>query len=99
MLFCKYCDEVITFSFEYNIRNISTYFQSFQFCLMGHNFCLRLHGSDRSLPDIGWTLKRLKLPRPKSESNFASQDMPSSLNRNGGDHIGRINFQKSDSLQ
>lgn len=33
----------------------------------------RLHGSDHSLNELGRTLKRLTLPRPKSENNFASQ--------------------------
>lgn len=33
----------------------------------------RLRSSDRSLQELGRTLRRLTLPRPKSENNFASQ--------------------------
>ncbi|XP_065166644.1 potassium/sodium hyperpolarization-activated cyclic nucleotide-gated channel 2 isoform X9 [Atheta coriaria] len=56
----------------------------------------RLHASDRSLQELGRTLQKLTtLPRPKSENNFASQDIP--LTR-GGDHNGRPSFHKSDTF-
>ncbi|XP_068896096.1 potassium/sodium hyperpolarization-activated cyclic nucleotide-gated channel 2 isoform X10 [Tenebrio molitor] len=55
----------------------------------------RLHASDRSLQELGRTLQRLTLPRPKSENNFASQDMP--LTR-GSEHNGRPSFHKSDTF-
>ncbi|XP_074036756.1 potassium/sodium hyperpolarization-activated cyclic nucleotide-gated channel 2 isoform X5 [Leptinotarsa decemlineata] len=55
----------------------------------------RLHASDRSLQEIGWNLQKLTLPRPKSENNFASQEM--SLTR-VGEHNGRISFHKSDTF-
>ncbi|XP_015837519.1 potassium/sodium hyperpolarization-activated cyclic nucleotide-gated channel 3 isoform X8 [Tribolium castaneum] len=54
----------------------------------------RLHSSERSLQELGRTLQRLTLPRPKSENNFASQDMP--LAR--GEHNGRPSFHKSDTF-
>ncbi|XP_049817911.1 potassium/sodium hyperpolarization-activated cyclic nucleotide-gated channel 2 [Aethina tumida] len=61
----------------------------------------RLHSSDRSLQElgseivsIGRTLQKLTLPRPKSENNFASQDMP--LTR--GSENGRPSFHKSDTF-
>ncbi|KAJ8925813.1 hypothetical protein NQ315_009663 [Exocentrus adspersus] len=53
----------------------------------------RLHASERSLQDLGRTLQRLTLPRPKSENNFASQDLTRS-----GDHNGRPSFHKSDTF-
>lgn len=55
----------------------------------------RLNASDRSLHELGRTLKRLTLPRPKSENNFASQDIP--LQR-GSEHNGRPSFHKSDTF-
>ncbi|XP_031329265.1 potassium/sodium hyperpolarization-activated cyclic nucleotide-gated channel 2 isoform X3 [Photinus pyralis] len=55
----------------------------------------RLHVSDRSLHELGRTLKRLTLPRPKSENNFASQDIP--LQR-GSENNGRPSFHKSDTF-
>nr|XP_022910908.1 potassium/sodium hyperpolarization-activated cyclic nucleotide-gated channel 2 isoform X1 [Onthophagus taurus] len=55
----------------------------------------RLHASDRSLNDLGRTLQKLTLPRPKSENNFASQDIP--LQRTNG-HNGRPSFHKSDTF-
>lgn len=55
----------------------------------------RLHSSDRSLNDLGRTLQKLTLPRPKSENNFASQDIP--LTRANG-HNGRPSFHKSDTF-
>lgn len=55
----------------------------------------RLHASDRSLHELGRTLQRLTLPRPKSENNFASQDIP--LTR-GSEHNGRPSFHKSDTF-
>lgn len=55
----------------------------------------RLHVSDRSLHELGRTLKRLTLPRPKSENNFASQDIP--LQR-GSENNGRRSFHKSDTF-
>ncbi|KAJ3648860.1 hypothetical protein Zmor_020631 [Zophobas morio] len=55
----------------------------------------RLHASDRSLQELGRTLQRLTLPRPKSENNFASQDM--AMTR-GGEHNGRPSFHKSDTF-
>ncbi|KAF5304809.1 hypothetical protein FQR65_LT07826 [Abscondita terminalis] len=55
----------------------------------------RLNVSDRSLHELGRTLKRLTLPRPKSENNFASQDIP--LQR-GSEHNGRPSFHKSDTF-
>lgn len=56
----------------------------------------RLHCSDRSLQELGRTLQRAPLPRPKSENNFASQDIP--LNRTGCEHNGRPMFHKSDTF-
>ncbi|XP_018563063.1 potassium/sodium hyperpolarization-activated cyclic nucleotide-gated channel 2 isoform X2 [Anoplophora glabripennis] len=53
----------------------------------------RLHASERSLQDLGRTLQRLTLPRPKSENNFASQDLTRS-----SDHNGRPSFHKSDTF-
>ncbi|KAK4885785.1 hypothetical protein RN001_002056 [Aquatica leii] len=55
----------------------------------------RINVSDRSLHELGRTLKRLTLPRPKSENNFASQDIP--LQR-GSEHNGRPSFHKSDTF-
>lgn len=55
----------------------------------------RLNASDRSLQELGRTLKRLNLPRPKSENNFASQDIP--LQRSS-DNNGRPSFHKSDTF-
>lgn len=55
----------------------------------------RLHTSDRSLNELGRTLQKLTLPRPKSENNFASQDIP--LTRANG-HSGRPSFHKSDTF-
>ncbi|XP_044735484.1 potassium/sodium hyperpolarization-activated cyclic nucleotide-gated channel 2 isoform X2 [Chrysoperla carnea] len=54
--------------------------------------------SERSLHDLGRTLTRMTLPRPKSENNFASQqEIP--LNRtNGSDSNGRPMFHKSDTF-
>lgn len=54
--------------------------------------------SERSLHDLGRTLTRMTLPRPKSENNFASQqEIP--LNRtNGTDSNGRPMFHKSDTF-
>ncbi|XP_025833099.1 potassium/sodium hyperpolarization-activated cyclic nucleotide-gated channel 2-like isoform X4 [Agrilus planipennis] len=55
----------------------------------------RLHASDRSLHELGRTLKKLALPRPKSENNFASQDIP--LTRSS-ENSGRPSFHKSDTF-
>lgn len=55
----------------------------------------RLHASERSLQELGRTLQKLTLPRPKSENNFASQDMP--LTR-GSQSNGRPPFHKSDTF-
>lgn len=62
---------------------------------MSNDSVSRLHGSDRSLHELGRTLQRLTLPRPKSENNFASQDIPLSK---GNDHNGRPSFHKSDTF-
>ncbi|XP_017769338.1 PREDICTED: potassium/sodium hyperpolarization-activated cyclic nucleotide-gated channel 3 isoform X8 [Nicrophorus vespilloides] len=57
----------------------------------------RLHSSDHSLQELGRTLQKMStLPRPKSENNFASQDIP--LSRGGNDHNGRPPFHKSDTF-
>lgn len=57
-----------------------------------------LRCSDHSLQELGRTLHhRVPLPRPKSENNFASQDIP--LNRSDCDHNnGRPMFHKSDTF-
>ncbi|XP_045469936.1 potassium/sodium hyperpolarization-activated cyclic nucleotide-gated channel 2 isoform X3 [Harmonia axyridis] len=57
---------------------------------------VKLHSSERSLQELGRTLHRFTLPRPKSENNFASQDMP--LTR-GNQNNGRPSFHKSDTFQ
>ncbi|KAJ8960196.1 hypothetical protein NQ318_003920 [Aromia moschata] len=65
---------------------------------MSNESVARLHASERSLQELGWTLQKLyppSLPRPKSENNFASQDMP--LTR-GSEHNGRPSFHKSDTF-
>lgn len=55
----------------------------------------RLHSSDRSFQELGRTLQKLTLPRPKSENNFASQEM--SLTR-GNENSARPSFHKSDTF-
>ncbi|CAG9860672.1 unnamed protein product [Phyllotreta striolata] len=62
---------------------------------MSNESMSRLHSSDRDLREIGWNLQKLTLPRPKSENNFASQDM--SLFRSS-ENNGRISFHKSDTF-
>ncbi|XP_026471700.1 potassium/sodium hyperpolarization-activated cyclic nucleotide-gated channel 3-like [Ctenocephalides felis] len=49
----------------------------------------------RSLHQLGKTLQKLSLPRPKSENNFTCQDI--ALSRKDG-HNGRPGFHKSDTL-
>lgn len=65
----------------------------------------RLHASDRSLQELGRTLQKLTaLPRPKSENNFASQDMPLTRGSTAHDddddrhNNGRPSFHKSDTF-
>ncbi|XP_057657593.1 potassium/sodium hyperpolarization-activated cyclic nucleotide-gated channel 2 isoform X11 [Diorhabda carinulata] len=62
---------------------------------MSNESVARLHSSDRDLRELGWNLQKLALPRPKSENNFASQDM--SLFRSS-ENNGRISFHKSDTF-
>lgn len=57
----------------------------------------QLRCSDHSLQELGRTLHRLPgLPRPKSENNFASQDMP--LRTNVDLSAPRPMFHKSDTF-
>ncbi|XP_056638364.1 potassium/sodium hyperpolarization-activated cyclic nucleotide-gated channel 2 isoform X3 [Diorhabda sublineata] len=62
---------------------------------MSNESVARLHSSDRDIRELGWNLQKLALPRPKSENNFASQDM--SLFRSS-ENNGRISFHKSDTF-
>ncbi|KAJ8983050.1 hypothetical protein NQ317_013255 [Molorchus minor] len=60
-----------------------------------HDESVAHHGSDHSLQELGRTLQKLTLPRPKSENNFASQDMPFTR---GSEQNGRPSFHKSDTF-